>query len=300
MMQELEPGIRRIVAPNPSPMTAAGTCTYVLGEGAVGIIDPGPADPAHIRAILQGLNPGERVAEILVTHAHLDHSPGARLLAAATGAPVLAFGPPEAGRSAVMAELARKAPLGGGEGVDALFRPDACLADGAETGAATWQVRALHTPGHFGNHLSFAWGPRIFSGDVVMGWSTTLISPPDGDLGDYFRSLRRLSSENPAVLFPGHGDPVPSPLARMSELAAHRHARSAQIRAALADGPKDAASLTAAIYQDLAPALIPVAQRNVLAHLLEMVANGEAQPTEALAPHGRFALSHAVSRSAVL
>ncbi|MFT3689488.1 MBL fold metallo-hydrolase [Paenirhodobacter sp.] len=288
MMQELEPGVRRIVAPNPSPMTAQGTCSYVLGTDRVAVIDPGPADARHIRAILDGLDPGERVEAILVTHAHLDHSPGARLLSEATGVPIHAFGPPEAGRSEVMRGLAATGMAGGGEGVDAAFRPDAILADGAETGGATWQVRALHTPGHFGNHLSFAWGRRVFTGDVVMGWSSTLISPPDGDLGDYFRALERLRSEGAAVFYPGHGAPVTAPEDRLNELASHRHDRTAQIRAALAQGAHTVVDLTDRIYTDVPPALRGAARRNVFAHLVELVATGQAAVEGALSPDARF------------
>ncbi|RBP91778.1 glyoxylase-like metal-dependent hydrolase (beta-lactamase superfamily II) [Rhodobacter sp. 140A] len=287
-MERLEAGLRRIVAPNPSPMTRDGTCSYVLGTGAVAVIDPGPADANHLRAILEGLDPGERVAAILVTHAHLDHSPGARALAEATGAKVHAFGPPEAGRSAVMARLAAEGLAGGGEGVDRAFRPDVTLADGEEIGLGDWQVTALHTPGHFCNHLSFAWGDALFSGDHVMGWASTLISPPDGDLGDYFRSLDRLAAQDWRVFYPGHGAPVGATAARLDELAAHRRDRSAQILAALEAGPATVAALTAAIYTDTPAALLAAAARNVFAHLIEMTSQNEVAPEGSLSPSARF------------
>lgn len=287
-LERLEAGLRRIVAPNPSPMTRDGTCSYVLGTGAVAVIDPGPADANHLRAILDGLDPGERVAAILVTHAHLDHSPGARALAEATGARVHAFGPPEAGRSAVMARLAAEGLAGGGEGVDRAFRPDVTLADGEEIGFGDWQVTALHTPGHFCNHLSFAWGDALFSGDHVMGWASTLISPPDGDLGDYFRSLDRLAAQDWRVFYPGHGAPVGATAARLGELAAHRRDRSAQILAALEAGPATVAALTAAIYTDTPAALLAAAARNVFAHLVEMTSQNEVAPEGSLSPSARF------------
>lgn len=288
-MERLEAGLRRIVAPNPSPMTLEGTCSYVLGTGAVAVIDPGPADAGHLRAILEGLDPGERVAAILVTHAHLDHSPGARTLAEATGAKVHAFGPPEAGRSDVMARLAAGGLAGGGEGVDRAFRPDVTLADGEEIGLGDWQVTALHTPGHFCNHLSFAWGDALFSGDHVMGWASTLISPPDGDLGDYFRSLDRLAARDWRVFYPGHGAPVGATAARLDELAAHRRDRSAQILAALEAGPATVAALTEAIYTDTPAALRGAAARNVFAHLVEMTSQNAVKPEGALSPSARFA-----------
>lgn len=281
-LEQLQNGVRRIVAPNPSALTLDGTCCYVLGRGAVAVIDPGPADPGHVRALLAGLDRGERVEAILVTHAHLDHSPAARLLATATGAPVYGFGPPEAGRSAPMARLAAAGMAGGGEGVDAAFRPDRRLAHGAELAGGDWAVTALHTPGHFGNHLAFAMGDAVFTGDLVMGWASTLISPPDGDLGDYFRSLDLLArwqaarqegqgeGQGGGRFYPGHGAPIARPAARLAELVAHRRARSAQILDRLAQGPAGVAALVAAIYTDTAPALHPAAARNVFAHLVEM------------------------------
>lgn len=287
-MEQMEAGVRRIVAPNPSPMTFRGTCSYVLGTGSVAVIDPGPADPGHVAAILDGLGTGERVAAVLVTHAHLDHSPGARLLAQATGAPVYGFGPPAAGRSAAMAQLAAAGLAGGGEGVDALFAPDVTLLHGERLGGADWEVEALHTPGHFGNHLSFAMGETIFTGDLVMGWASTLISPPDGDLGDYYRSLDLLATRRAQRFYPGHGDPVATTAARIEELAAHRRDRSAQILAQLDAGADRVSTLTASIYTDTPAALIPAASRNVFAHLVEMVGQNMVQAEPQLHPEARF------------
>lgn len=287
---ELEQDVRRIVAPNPSPMTLNGTCSYVLGTGAVAVIDPGPADPAHLQAILGGLHPQERVAAIFVTHAHLDHSPGARLLAEATGARIHAFGAADAGRSPAMAALATTGYAGGGEGVDHGFTPDVVLADGEEVAFGDWRLRALHTPGHFGNHLSFQSGGRIFSGDIVMGWSTTLISPPDGDLGDYFRSLEKLAGQEAQVFYPGHGDPVHAPAPRLFELAEHRHARSAQILAVLQQAPASVAQLTAQIYPEITPLLRQAAARNVFAHLVEMASQGRVEARPLLSAEAVFCL----------
>ncbi len=290
-MERLEPDLRRIVAPNPSPMTFRGTCTYVLGTGAVAVVDPGPDDPGHIAAILSGLAHGETVSHILVTHAHLDHSPGARLLAEATGAPVCAFGPANSGRSAVMERLARSGLAGGGEGIDRGFSPDLILDDGDQLGTGDWSVTALHTPGHFCNHLSFIFGDRVLTGDVVMGWSSTLISPPDGDLGDYFRSLARIESLAPRILFPGHGDPVDAPLPLIAKHRAHRHARSAQIRNALQAGPACPAALTRRIYTDIPPALLPAAERNIFAHLIEMENKNHVKSDPFLCSEANFSLT---------
>lgn len=269
-VETLAPGLRGILAPNPSALTALGTNTYILGEGEVAVIDPGPAAPRHLEAILAGLDAGERVSHILVTHSHLDHSPLARPLALRTGAPVLAFGPSGAGRSARMDRLAAEGGLGGGEGVDAGFAPDVALADGAVVEGRGWRIEAIHTPGHFGNHLCLAWGEDIFSGDHVMGWSTSLVSPPDGDMGAYMRSLDRLAARDVRGLWPGHGAPVADGPARIRELIAHRRAREAAILAGLGHGPATAADLAARLYQGTPPALLGAATRNVLAHLLDL------------------------------
>lgn len=258
--------VRVVLAPNPSAMTGPGTNSFLIGEREVAVIDPGPDDPAHIDAILE-LAEG-RISHILVTHAHLDHSAGVARLAQATRAPVFAFGAADLGRSPTMARLAATG-LTGGEGVDAGFRPDIELRHGEELRSSDWTLQALHTPGHMGGHLSFRLGDAIFCGDLVMGWSTSLISPPEGDLVDYFRSLDLLARLAPRVLYPAHGDPITAPLPRLEELAAHRRLRSAQILAALDAGPGTAADLAARIYT-IPAHLMPAAERNVLAHLLAL------------------------------
>jgi len=268
----LEPGLRLILAPNASPMTERGTNTYLLGEGAVTLIDPGPADPAHLQAVLGALAPGERVVQILVTHAHLDHSPLARPLSEATGAPVLAFGDATAGRSARMTGLA--GGLGGGEGLDADFAPDERLDDGAGIEAGGRVLRALHTPGHLGNHLCFRWGDALFTGDHVMGWAPSLVSPPDGDLTDFMASLDRIEALGALRYYPGHGAPVAEGLARTQALRAHRLGREAAIRTAVAAGADTVATITGSVYTDVPSALLPAATRNVLAHLIDLEGRG--------------------------
>lgn len=266
----LEPGLRLLRAPNPAPMTFTGTNTYILGEGRVAVIDPGPALPAHLDAILAALAPGETVSHIFVTHSHLDHSPLARPLSEATGAPVLAFGGAFAGRSARMEALARQGTFGGGEGIDLDFSPDEALVDGAVVSGEGWSLQAVHTPGHLGNHLCFAWGDRVFSGDHVMGWASSLVSPPDGDMGAYMESLARLAALGARRLHPGHGDPVEDPADRIAFLTNHRRERESQILAALEAGATDAAALARRIYTDTPAALMGAATRNVLAHLLDL------------------------------
>ena len=268
--------VRVIRADNPSPRTGPGTNSFLIGTEEVAVIDPGPDDPAHVAAILEAAE--GRISHILVTHPHLDHSAAVPRLAAATGAPVMAFGTAEAGRSPPMQRLAEAGAVGGGEGADAAFRPDVTLADGDVLRGAGWEITAVHSPGHMGSHLSFRLGDAVLCGDLVMGWATTLISPPDGDLVDYFRSLDRLAALGPRRLLPAHGDPVEDPPARFAELAAHRRQRSAQILAALDVAPGTAGELAERIYTELPVAMLPAATRNVLAHLIALYDLGAARP----------------------
>ena len=287
ILQDLGSGIARVLAPNPSPMTFWGTNSYLLGDRSVAVIDPGPASPAHLQALLKAIG-GRTVTHILVTHSHVDHSPLARPLAEATGAPVLAFGDSQAGRTAAMDRLAAQGLAGGGEGVDPDFAPDILLADGATLEGEEWRLEAFHTPGHFGNHLCLRHGDDLFSGDHVMGWATSLISPPDGDLTDFMASTRRLTEIGAARALPGHGDPVDALDARLRWLIGHRLGREAQILAALASGPSTCEALTAAIYNDVAPALLSAAARNVFAHLVDLVGRGAVTATPNLSVNATF------------
>jgi glyoxylase-like metal-dependent hydrolase (beta-lactamase superfamily II) len=269
----LAPGLRVVTAPNAGPMTFTGTRSYLVGGEELAVIDPGPDDPDHLAALERAVG-GAHVSAVLVTHAHRDHSAGAAAFAARVGAPVLAHGDAPGARSAVMAALAEEVALGGGEGVDPGFRPDRRLGDGDRVEGAGWALEALHTPGHMADHLSFRWGDAVFTGDVVMGWASTLISPPDGDLAGFRTSLARLKDLAPSVLYPGHGAPVREPGRVIDWLVAHRAAREAEILAALARGPAQVAELVAAIYAGVDPRLHPAAARNVLAHLVDLGARG--------------------------
>ena len=265
-------GVLCLRAANPSAMTGSGTNSYLIeGAGACVLIDPGPNLPAHHAAIMAALE-GRRLAAILITHAHLDHSALAPALAQATGAPVLAFGDAASGRSPVMQALAEQGLTGGGEGVDAGFAPDKYLHHGQQLTLAGLRFGVLHTPGHMGGHLCFALGGTLFSGDHVMGWSSSLVSPPDGDMAAYMASLTLLQQSNWTMMLPGHGNAIHDPATRLSELISHRQNREAQVLAALQAGPASAEDLAARIYTEIPPALLPAATRNILAHLIDLQA----------------------------
>lgn len=263
-----QPAVRRILCGNAGPLTFRGTNTWLIGRGEVTLLDPGPEDAAHRAAILRATR-GERIARILVSHTHLDHSEGAPALAAATGAPVLAFGahptPPEAG----------------GMGADHGFRPDALLAEGDAVEGEGWRLRALHTPGHCANHLCFVTeGPGLlFSADLAMSWSTSVVSPPDGDMADYMRSLARIAARDDRLMLPGHGPVLPQPRPFLAALIRHREAREAKVLAALrAAGTASAEDLVPPVYgPSLDPRLVRGAARSLLAHLLKLVAEGRAR-----------------------
>jgi len=289
---EIAPGLRRIIAPNPSPMTHWGTNSYIVGEGhGLCVIDPGPMSEPHLAALLSAIGPYE-VSHILVTHSHRDHAPLAARLAARTGAPVYAFGPSTAGRSAVMTSLAQGGLTGGGEGVDAGFAPDHCLAHGATLTGPGWQITAHHTPGHMGNHMCFELGDRVFTGDHVMGWASSLVSPPDGDLTDFMASCRQLQRICATSFLPGHGAPIDDPAGRLAWLISHRETREAQILSCLAHGPggQTPAEIARAVYKDTPAELLPAAERNVFAHLADLTTRGKATPLGRLSHTAKYRL----------
>jgi glyoxylase-like metal-dependent hydrolase (beta-lactamase superfamily II) len=294
---ELSPGVRRILCNNPSPYTYRGTNTYLVGRGAgLAVIDPGPQDSAHLQAILDAVGPGQKITHIFVTHAHSDHSPLASDLARATGAPVLAYGDETAGQSEVMAKLAAEGALGGGEGTNTGFAPDIILADDEIVTGDGWRIQAIWTPGHFCNHLSFdlafegADFGTVFVGDLVMGWASSLVSPPDGDLTQFMESCAKMRARPAQVYRAGHGDVIGDPHGRLDWLIGHRRAREAAILEALGDGPSDAAGLATKIYTETPPALLPAATRNVLAHLIDLTAKSRVAPIGDISAHAEFSL----------
>jgi glyoxylase-like metal-dependent hydrolase (beta-lactamase superfamily II) len=262
---ELTPLVRRVIARNGGPFTFHGTGTYIVGRGRVAIIDAGPERDDHVAALLAAVA-GETVSHLVVTHTHRDHSPATRLLKAHTGAPTYGFGPHggEHGGEAVE------------EGADHEFAPDHRLGHGEVIAGPGWTLEAVHTPGHTSNHLCFALREEkaLFCGDHVMGWSTTVVSPPDGDMRAYRASLAALLARDEGVYWPTHGGPVRAPRDHVTALLAHRAEREAQIVAALRAGLTTIPAIVAALYRDVDPRLHGAAGRSVLAHLIELAERG--------------------------
>ncbi len=265
VLETLSPLVRRIVARNPGSFTGPGTGTYIVGRGRVAVIDPGPSLGSHTGAVLRSLR-GETVDCILITHSHADHWPGMAEIQRATGAPTYSFGS-QAARSAA----------GGPESSYYGLATDRKLAEGDTLEGPAWRLTALHTPGHASDHLCFALPEEkaLFSGDHVMGWSTSIIMPPDGDMADYMRSLERLLDRDDAVYFPTHGPPVTDPKSHVRAFLQHRRERRAAILRRLAERPATIPEIVAAVYVDVSPGLHGAAAQSVLAHLIELQEAGE-------------------------
>ncbi len=269
-VEAVSPLVRRLVCPNAGPFTQSGTCTYVVGHGHVAVIDPGPDHPEHRAALLAALD-GETIAAILVTHTHRDHSPGARPLQAATGAPIVGCGQHRPARAVRGLEQGRLDAAG-----DADHRPDRELAEGESATGPGWTLTALATPGHTMNHLAFAFAEEdaLFSGDHVMAWSTSIVAPPDGAMGPYMASLEKLRGRSETVYWPGHGGPVRDPQRFVRGLLGHRRAREAGILERVSAGERTIPGLVAALYSGLDPMLRPAAALSVFAHLEDLVERG--------------------------
>jgi glyoxylase-like metal-dependent hydrolase (beta-lactamase superfamily II) len=270
VVDEVRPGVRRILCNNPSPFTFTGTVSYIVGHGKVAIVDPGPDDEAHAAVLLDAVR-NETVTHILVTHTHRDHSPNAARIKAATGAIVYAEGPHRASRPRYESEK-----ISSESGGDRAFKPDVAVRDGDIIEGAGWALEAVATPGHTANHLAFAWRERklSFVGDHVMGWSTSIVAPPDGSMIDYMASLERLAARKEDLYFSGHGPEIPEGPRYARFLIRHRQAREASILHRLAKGEADIPTLVRAIYIGIDPRLTGAAGYSVLAHLEDLVARG--------------------------
>jgi glyoxylase-like metal-dependent hydrolase (beta-lactamase superfamily II) len=261
----LEPLVVRVLAPNPSPYTHTGTQTHIVGDRELAVIDPGPDHPDHLAALHRAID-GRPVRAILITHHHRDHSPASRPLAQATGAPIIGAAPFHLSDDGPRADAA----------FDHDYAPARVLADGDAVEGEGWTLRALATPGHTSNHLCCAFEETgaLFSGDHVMGWSTSVVSPPDGDMGDYMASLERLMERDDRVHYPGHGDQVDNPRRFVRGLLGHRKQREGQILRLLSQGAQAIPDMAPRMYAGLDPRLIPAAERSILAHLVDLERRG--------------------------
>jgi glyoxylase-like metal-dependent hydrolase (beta-lactamase superfamily II) len=267
--RQLAPGVVRLVANNPSHFTFKGTNTYILGERELGLFDPGPDDPAHLAAILKAIG-RRRLTHILITHTHRDHTDGMPALITATGAKTVGFG-----RRAPVRGSKRTSPSGG-EFVDQDFVPDIPLADGQRLAGEGWAVTAVHTPGHAPDHLCFALEgtPILFSGDHVMGWNTSVVAPPEGNMGAYIRSLERLGERTDGLYFPGHGGQVEEPQRLVKAYLLHRRMREQAILDLVRKGGQTVRTIVPVIYRDLNPKLLNAASLSVLAHVEHLIERG--------------------------
>jgi glyoxylase-like metal-dependent hydrolase (beta-lactamase superfamily II) len=269
-VEEVRPGVRRVLCDNPSPFTFTGTVSYIVGKDKVAIVDPGPDNAAHAAALLDAVR-GETVTHVLVTHTHRDHSPNTSRIKAATGATVYAEGPHRASRPRFESEKHNPE-----SGADRDFRPDIVVGHGDVIEGAGWRVEAVATPGHTANHLAFAWPEQnlCFVGDHVMGWSTSIVAPPDGSMIDYMASLERLAGRQEDLYFSGHGPEIPQGPRYVRFLIKHRQAREASILHRLSKGEADIPTMVRAIYIGIDPRLTTAAGYSVLAHLEDLVGRG--------------------------
>jgi glyoxylase-like metal-dependent hydrolase (beta-lactamase superfamily II) len=257
----LEPLVTRVLAPNASPYTYTGTQTHIVGTHDLTIIDPGPADAAHHEALLRVIA-GRPVSAIVITHHHRDHSPGARRLRDELGAPIVGAAPFALTDEGPRADAA----------FDPDYAPDRVLAEGERLTGEGWTLEAIATPGHTKNHLAFALPETqaLFSGDHVMGWSTSVVSPPDGDMTDYMASLEKLLGREDRVFYPGHGVEIERPQRLVRGLLGHRKQREGQILRLLEEAARPIPKLVEKMYVGLDPQLFPAAERSVLAHLIDL------------------------------
>ena len=263
LREELEPGIARVLARNPSAFTFTGTQTYLLGEAEVAVVDPGPDQPDHLDALI-GAIACRPVAAILCTHTHRDHSPASRPLAEATGAPIVGCAPLALETVGPRADAA----------FDGDYAPDRVLADGEQILVDGHPLVAVATPGHTSNHLCFAYRGALMTGDHVMGWSTTVVVPPDGDMAVYMKSLDKLRQRADRIYYPAHGPAVTKPGQYVRHLMGHRMQREKQILKLVGERPRDIFDIVASAYQGLDPRLTIAAGGSVLAHLVDLQRRG--------------------------
>ncbi|MDT8279316.1 MAG: MBL fold metallo-hydrolase [Erythrobacter sp.] len=276
LAENVEPLVRRVLAPNPSPYTFTGTQTYVVGAAGgpdCAVIDPGPNEAAHIDAIIAAIA-GRRVLAIMCTHTHRDHSPAAAPLAALTGAPIVGCAP-----LVLASELPRA-----DEAFDPTYAPDRVLTDGEGMRGTGWTLTAVATPGHTSNHLCYALeeSGSLFTGDHVMGWSTSVVIPPDGDMGDYMASLEKLMARDDVRYHSAHGAAIEKPRQLVRGMIGHRRQREAQILRLLGEAARPVSDFIPAMYKGLDPRLIPAAEMSVTAHLIDLEKRGAVRRTDSV------------------
>ena len=284
-VEEVAPGLRRVIARNPSDFTFHGTGTYIVGHGSVAVIDPGPARDDHIDALVEALA-GDTVTHILITHTHIDHSPASRPLQARVGGTIYGYGPHGAGKIEAGVQVE--------EGGDMDFEPEAEVRHGDVIEGGGWSMECVYTPGHTSNHICYAWRETkmLFPGDHVMGWSTTIVSPPDGDMGDYMASLGLLLERDDERYWPTHGTSIDDPKPFVRALLAHREERAAQVLASLADGSDTIAAMVPGMYGgDVPEHMFPAAARSVFATMIMLVEDGRVRCAGDLAVDARYALA---------
>ena len=262
-----------ILAPNPSPMTFKGTNTYVVGDDELAIIDPGPISDHHFNNIMEVIA-NRTVKFIFLTHSHIDHSPLAKQIANFFSAKTYAFGPSESGLSEIMLNLIAEGYESGGEGIDDVFHPDHLVKDGDFFMLNNKKITAIYTPGHMGNHVCYQYDKLLFSGDHIMGWATSMVSPPYGDLTQFMASCRILQTKQFDLFLPGHGEPVKNPNERLNFIISHRLDREEQILSTIKNKPMTAMEITEIVYTEIDHRLIPAATRNVFAHLIDLKERG--------------------------
>ena len=269
--EQLQDDLVVITANNASPMTFTGTRSYILGTDNLIVIDPGPENNQHFKSIMDYVGK-RKVTDIIITHSHVDHSPLSRRLKNETGASIIGFGSADEARTSFMKKLSSSLDLGGEEGIDQDLTLDEKVIDKQMLKKNDYTIEVIHTPGHLSNHicLSIKEKKALFSGDHVMGWATTLISPPDGDLGSFMKSLEKLSKRDEQVYYPGHGKPVKDPKQMVLAQITHRRDREIQILKSISQIPRTPAEIVEEVYVGLNPMLKPAAVRNVLAHLIDL------------------------------
>ena len=288
---KLQDGLMRLTAPNPSPMTYTGTNTYILGRKELIIIDPGPNSKTHLSNLLEIIPSNAKVTHILVTHSHLDHSELAPILSEILNAPTFAFGTALDGQSDNMKNICKMGLVSESLGIDIEFVPDYTVQNKEKIISSEWEIVAHHTPGHLCNHVCYQYFDTLFTGDHVMEWSTSVISPPEGDVSQFINSCREINKLGCQKFYPGHGLPVENPKERIAELIKHRKKREIEIHNFLINKEATISQITKNVYLDIDQNLLSVASRNVKAHLIDLIIKKQVKVDDISSDNAIFSLT---------